>query len=224
MQRYFALFLSIFSFSKVFCTEVEEPKANEKTIDHYLTSSFFYRHHNEGSYKYETTGLGLHYALRHHNLMDYKVSSLLSFNSDNFFSESELQIRLLKHLTDSIHIYPVLSKKFTLHHYNNVNEWAVWASKATVFLGLGVGGDWSRFGFALQAEGFRDILNRATLKNEQKDYSGKFYSNPVGARVKGSLKYNLFKNDWIGVEGFYAQAFDKSYTDQGAHVHMDWVF
>ncbi len=224
MQRYLALFLSLFSFSKIFCSEIEEPTPPKKTIQHYVSSSFFYRHHDEGSYKYETTGLGLHYGLTHRNLMDYKLSSFLSFNSDNFFTESEGQVRLLQHVTNYFHVYPAISGKFILHHYNNVDEWAVWASKAIVYLGVGLGADWSRFAFSLQGDAFRDILNRATLKNEQKDYSGKFYSNPSGIRLKGGLKFNLFKSDWIGIEAFYARAFDKSYEDTGGQVHMDWVF
>lgn len=197
---------------------------NSDDIAHHLQSSFFYRHHDEGAYEYQVTGLGLQYHYQKHQETHVKIGTFFSFKDNNLFSENEFQLMVTNPLSNEFYFFPTFSKKVVLHHFRNIDELAIWATKATAYLGVGFGADLDRFSFLCQVEGFKDFVNKVTVKREDKSFSGRFFTNPYGYRAKIGLKARTFLQNWLGIEGFYSSAFDRSYKECGGQIHIEWGF
>jgi hypothetical protein len=206
------------------CLLLSTPLVAESSNVHVVLSSFFYRNHTEGKYQYEITVIGLQYHYMKDDKMNAKVTSFVSFKDKNIFHEHELSLYYHHPFNKYFYIFPISSHKFVRHHYENVEESSLWASKAKTYLGTGIGFKLEKWLMECQVEGFKDLQNKMTMRNKEKEFSGKFFSNPFGYRVKVYFKTKAMGKNCIGLSGFWGQAFDKSYYEFGSQASIEWGF
>lgn len=198
--------------------------SNSYELKNEITSSLFYRSHYEGSYSYEITGLGLHYKFLPKEDLNIELSGLFQFNKSNFFSESEMFLSYNFPLHNMLYFYPIVSGKYIRHHFNDIDVFSLWASKGMLYGGTGFGGEYKRMQYSLDLCLFKDIVNKLTIRSNNDKFTGQFYSNPLGLRLRSEVKYRAYQSNWIGLSGFATKAFDNSYKDRGLELSLQWSF
>lgn len=224
MKKILLFFFTFIYLNRSFCLEETINEQSKSEIDLSLSSSLFYKIHREDNFKYSVSGIGIYYILKHLNMINYKLSSFLSTNKELLYWDNEIEIIVHEHIKDKFYIYPTISTQFISLYFNHYHNFKVHDLKGVVYVGIGCALEKERFAFFFQTDFFKDVFNKVVVSYEKDRPLKKFYSNPLGIRLKQGLNFRFSNNGWLGYELYYAQTNHNVYSDKGTELNLNWSF